>query len=434
MARVSIRTPTRPLLHDAAKRGDVAQLLRALDQVGRDEIDQRQLGYAAIHLAAKGGHAEALELLLESGACVAARASDGATPLHCAAEMNRTHIIAILLARGAALQGAPKTECGDSVLHFSALNGRLGATKLLVARGADVHATNAHGCTPHDDAVQLGRGRCPCEDPTAREWGAVAAFLAHVMPMAPAERVAFAQRAWDRPAAAMLHDAAEMGDLARLGQLLASGSDVDAVDVDGSTPIHAAVEGAQLGALAMLLSARANVRATNHYGDSALHVAAREGRRNLTQLLVSRGADVHATNRFGVTPLALAERRKAREWEGVVALLREEMAELVDLPPAARALRKVRAAALVQQQQQQQQQQLHGPQLAKVAPRAAADDVTAAPVHHGERPMSTARGRTRQPLSHRPGGGASSAEPPAGGPTAEGQHRPSPHTNSIDID
>ena len=70
---------------------------------------------------------------------------------------------------------------------------------------------------------------------------AVAAFLAHVMPLEREARIAFAHRAWERPAAAALHDAAELGDAAQLTRLLASGAcEIDATDYDGSTAVHAA--------------------------------------------------------------------------------------------------------------------------------------------------------------------------------------------------
>ena len=268
MDTITIRTPTRRVLHDAAKNGRLDELTALLDEQP-DSISAVAHGFMPIHLAAKGGHTEAITLLLSRGAAVDARASNGATPLHCAAEMNRTHALSLLLNHGAELNGSCDRG-GDSALHHAALNGRLAATKLLVSRGADVHATNEHGSTPHDDAVELGRGRCPCEDPTAREWGAVGAFLSHVMRMDEAGRVAFAQRAWDRPAAAMLHDAAELGDCSRLKTLLTAGScDLEARDYDGSTCIHAAVEGGYLPAVTLLLDARADVNALTNYRDSA---------------------------------------------------------------------------------------------------------------------------------------------------------------------
>ena len=405
---ITIRTPSRPALHDAAKQGDLEQLTHALAQPGC-EVDGRRLGFAAIHLAAKGGHTETISVLLDRGSTVHTKAANGASPLHCAAEANRTQVISMLLARGAVLNGALTYGDESSVLHVAAINGRLAATKLLVAEGADVHAKSKLGTTPFDDAVQLGRGRCPCEDPTAREWGAVAAFLGHVMPLDPAARVAFAQRAWERPAAAMFHDAAEIGDCARLLSLLDSGCDVDAADYDGSTAIHAAVEGGHLRAVSLLIDGRADVRATNNYNDSALHLAAREGHLAIGRLLVAKGADVHVQNRFGLSALEWAERSQSGEWEPLAVFLREEATDLADLPPAARAMRKVRAAVLAQQRAAAETRTGRATDLGRsVAPTAAADvyaDVSARPSRPPSMPRAqpaTARPRERLPLRYRP--------------------------------
>ena len=228
LEKLPIRTPSRPPLHDAAKAGDVKKLEANLDEPGSD-VDARSFGFSALHLASKHGHLEAIAYLLDRGARVNLRASNGMTSLHCAAENDHTSAISLLLARGAELQGPSVlvVSSGDTVLHHAALNGRIKATKLLVAKGADVHAKNRMGTTPLEDAQTLGRGRCPCEDPTAREWGAVAAFLEHVMPMPEEARIAFAKRVWERPEAAMLHDAAELGDCKRIVRMLEGGADVE---------------------------------------------------------------------------------------------------------------------------------------------------------------------------------------------------------------
>jgi hypothetical protein len=219
--KIAIRTPTRPILHDAAKEGDVELLTRLLDENG-SLLHAVHLGHMPLHLSAKGGHTAAIALLLDRGCDVDAHASNGVTALHCAAECNRTEAIALLLDRGAVLQATASKV--DTALHYAAFHGRLAAARLLVARGADPHATDVDGYTPRDDAILRGRGRCPCEDPTGREWAAVGAFLGLVEPMAAAERMAIAQRLVERPITAVLHDAAERADRATLRHVLEMGA------------------------------------------------------------------------------------------------------------------------------------------------------------------------------------------------------------------
>mgnify|MGYP002832837262 CR=1 FL=1 len=98
------RTAPSTELTVAAKQGDLEQLTHALAQPGC-EVDGRRLGFAAIHLAAKGGHTETISVLLDRGSTVHTKAANGASPLHCAAEANRTQVISMLLARGASVLG-----------------------------------------------------------------------------------------------------------------------------------------------------------------------------------------------------------------------------------------------------------------------------------------------------------------------------------------
>ena len=276
---MKIRTPCRPALHDAAKDGNMSALREALAAPG--DVDRTYLGQAAIHLAAKGGHVDSVALLLERGANLHARATNtgsknsrlvwdmgGATPLHCAAEMDHTDVISLLLQYGAELDARAKLL--DTPLHFAAREGHLASTKLLVAKGADVHLRNESGATPCDEANQLGGGKCACEDLSSRQWGAVAAFLTQVAPMAAEPRRAFALKLWERPSAAMLHDAAETGAVAQLRRLIAVGCNVDAKDYDGSAALHAAAEGGSREAAALLIEAHASVNATNNYQDTAM--------------------------------------------------------------------------------------------------------------------------------------------------------------------
>ena len=136
-AEVKIRTPMRPVLHEAAKEGDLVRLTSSRAEPDCD-IGKRHLGLTALHLAAAYGHTEAVALLLDRGAEIHARATSLATPLHCAAENGQTQVISQLIDSGADPHACANK--GDTPLHYAAFSGRLAATKLLVARGADVHA------------------------------------------------------------------------------------------------------------------------------------------------------------------------------------------------------------------------------------------------------------------------------------------------------
>lgn len=182
-------------LHDAAKAGDLTRLTQLLDVPGCD-VEERYVGQTAIHYASKGCHTEAVKLLLDRKADVNAKAITGWSAIHCAAERDNTEALALLLDRGADVNAQAAKKI--SVLHFAAFNGRMAATTLLVAKGADLHAKDEDGYTPLDDAKYRGREGCACvRDTSDRQWEAVAAFLERLLTLEAAERVAFAERAWE---------------------------------------------------------------------------------------------------------------------------------------------------------------------------------------------------------------------------------------------
>jgi ankyrin repeat protein len=72
-----------------------------------------------------------------------------------------------------------------------------------------------------------------------------------------------------------IHDAAEEGNIKAVKQHLAAGTDVDAKDMNGETP---------------------------------LNWAAYNGHKEIAELLIANGADVNAADKYGETPLGETQR------------------------------------------------------------------------------------------------------------------------------
>lgn len=118
---------------------------------------------------------------------------------------------------------------------------------------------------------------------------------------------------------ATLADAAEQRNRAAIRELLATGADVNAAQVDGMTALHWAVYNDDAETAGLLVRSRANVNATNRYGVPPLFIACTNGNGALVRLLLDAGANANASLPGGETVLMTAAR--VGNLEAVKALL-----------------------------------------------------------------------------------------------------------------
>ena len=118
---------------------------------------------------------------------------------------------------------------------------------------------------------------------------------------------------------ATLADAAEQRNRALIRELLATGADVNAAQVDGMTALHWAVYNDDAETAGLLVRSRANVNATNRYGVPPLFIACTNGNATLVRLLLDAGANANASLPGGETVLMTAAR--VGNLEAVKALL-----------------------------------------------------------------------------------------------------------------
>jgi ankyrin repeat protein len=110
-----------------------------------------------------------------------------------------------------------------------------------------------------------------------------------------------------------LYEAVVAKNLARVGQLLAGGSDANGEDPSGERPLHAAARWGQAEAARLLLEAGADVDATDDHGNTPLSTAVYEYRDEnhepyvrVLDVLLEHDADPNKKNRHGVSPRSLA--------------------------------------------------------------------------------------------------------------------------------
>mmetsp|Transcript_175864 Transcript_175864/g.563848 ORF Transcript_175864/g.563848 Transcript_175864/m.563848 type:complete len:262 (-) Transcript_175864:328-1113(-) len=115
-----------------SERGDVAGVLELL-RAGAGPSMQDDFGIAALHGAAKKGHVEVAQLLVDWGADVHAKQRWGETPLHYACKYGRTAVVSLLLAHGAdAEAGCAK---GQTPADVAQKRHHYGVLSVLSAKG-----------------------------------------------------------------------------------------------------------------------------------------------------------------------------------------------------------------------------------------------------------------------------------------------------------
>jgi ankyrin repeat protein len=116
-----------------------------------------------------------------------------------------------------------------------------------------------------------------------------------------------------------LIDAAKASDAAAVRRLVAGGADVNAADVDGTTPLHWAVRRDARDVVDLLIRAGARPDSANRYGVTPLALAATNGSGAMITRLLDAGADAKAVSADGETVLMTAAR--SGTVDGVKSLL-----------------------------------------------------------------------------------------------------------------
>lgn len=111
-----------------------------------------------------------------------------------------------------------------------------------------------------------------------------------------------------------LHDAAEVGDLAKARQLVESHSaDISEIDHRGIWPLLAAVSDGNIKMVELLLELKADPNQLDQYRYSALHEAASLGFHKVIEILALSHADLNAHDINDITPLGYAMRSQSKE-------------------------------------------------------------------------------------------------------------------------
>eukprot|EP00659_Diplonema_papillatum_P022413 gene22413-34326_t len=136
--------------------------------------------------------------------------------------------------------------------------------------------------------------------------------------------------AYDDAADTPLWEAAAVGNVERVRELLCFGEDPDK-RYEGQTSLMFAAAGGHLAACQLLIANGADVHLRDSYQQTSLHWAARKKRPEIVRLLLSEGSDPHARSiLYGETPADIAR------LSGDVVLVRLLVYELPSVAPSRR--------------------------------------------------------------------------------------------------
>ena len=298
-------------LYKLAAKGGPATMIDLLVELGASVNVPTEGGVTPLLMAAKRGDLPAVEALLKYGARVDRMDNAFRTSLSYVAEKGYTDVAKSLIAHGASLSSRDRK--GRTPLHMAAAGNRLKTLEALVESGADVMAQDAAGWTPLHYAAQVGN----CD---------MAALL--VSKGATVEQPS-------GPNFTALHAAAQAGKDSVLEYFLSLGVFVDLLDRDRRAPLYYALESKSLPAVRLLVDHGADVNAVDAHGETPLFPAVQTlddvvllnskgknlsqsedplpgipGPEKLATLLLTRGANVKVKDNQGRMPLhAAAELR-----------------------------------------------------------------------------------------------------------------------------
>lgn len=379
-------------LHAAAQKGDTDRMRELLDAHPdwvRAEDDSQRL---ALHLAARYGKLEAVDLLLERGSPIDHRAYNRFTPLHLAVSFHRKQVVERLLEKGADVEAV--TAFGKRPLQLAADANRAELVEVLFEHGAayDLHTACCLGdakrvrelgqdpATRVDhytfrDAIRRGHAdvvrallqipakqmpplinmevRLPLLFYATAHVDVVRALIEGGEDPTQTMSTTFGPSQLT-PDSTLAHLAAAGGHLETLRYLLDGPLEdaLDARDRKQQTPFLRAAAGGRTQTMAELADRGADIAASDRQGRTAVHLAAVAGHLDAVRWLVARGSLLDETDKRGRTALALTAEQLP--WRGEGTAERMEMLELlralgspVDLHAAAVLGDVLRARALL---------------------------------------------------------------------------------------
>ena len=247
-----------------------------------------------LHIAAQNGKTALAEMLLQQGVHLESKECDGQTALHIACSFGDIKMAKVLVKYGSDVNA--RDGAGKTTLCLAVSEGHMEIAAFLLENGADVNLVDGDGYTPlHNLYMNLYKSLS-----NDRITYTIAELLFN-----HGSRID--ER--DRKGRTALHMACECSSVKLVEQLLQHKSKINAVDLEGCTPLMRSIRFSRRPdpIVKLLIDNNAKIAVKDIHGLSALHYAAGvKGLRKISQTLIEKGADVQGVDNEGNTTLHIA--------------------------------------------------------------------------------------------------------------------------------
>jgi len=269
----------------AAYRDNLEMMQWLVDQGAKANVEDAH-GYSVLNFAAVTGQVnpKLYDFLLEHSADIKATNHSGANALLLVSSFAQDlDIIDYFVSKGLSLDSAD--EKGNGIFQYAAKGGKVSLLEQLIDKGAEYKTVNDEGENAFFMAAQGTRG--------AQNGKAVLEYL---------ESLGLSPNLVNKNGQNLLHLVSSRNeDKAVFTYLMDKGLDINAQDVEGSTPLINASRGNALAVVQLLTEQIEDINGTDNKGRSALAMAVSRNEPEVVKFLLDNGADVSTTDKSGNT-------------------------------------------------------------------------------------------------------------------------------------
>ena len=256
-----------------------------------DNLNKTPLMYACYD----GGRLDNIKMLIQNGADIQARDSNGSTVLHFASALSNQEVVEFLLKSNEISVNAINHFSQTPLIYACYDGGRLDNIKMLIQNGADIQASSSNGSTV------LHFASCDSNQE-------VVEFLL--------KSNKISVNATDNlNRTPLMHACFDGGRLDNIKMLIQNGADIQASNSNGLTVIHFASRNSNQEVVEFLLkSDKISVNAADNLNRTPLMYACCDGGRlDNIKILIQNGADIQARDNNGSTVLHFASASSNQE-------------------------------------------------------------------------------------------------------------------------